>query len=62
VAEDFTKSMEDPTEPLTAAAMRHAQGLGCPPVSGTEQVPLLQRGQRAATVVDGPDVRGVMVP
>ena len=62
VAEDFTKSMEDPTEPLTAAAMRHAQGLGCPPVSGTDQVPLLQRGQRATTVVDGPDVRGVMVP
>jgi C-terminal processing protease CtpA/Prc len=65
VAEDFTKSMEDPTEPLTAAAMRHAQGLGCPPVSGVDQVPLLQRGQhgpREPAVVDGPDVRGVMVP
>lgn len=65
VAEDFTKSMEDPTEPLTAAAMRHAQGLGCPPVSGVDQVPLLQRGQlglREAAVVDGPEVPGVMVP
>jgi hypothetical protein len=63
VAEDFTKSMEDPTEPLTAAAMRHAQG--CPPVSGVDQAPLLQRGQhgpREPAVVDGPDVRGVMVP
>jgi hypothetical protein len=62
VAEDFTKSMEDPTEPLTAAAMRHAQGLGCPPVSGPDQLPLLQRAQRGQPAVDGPDVRGVMVP
>lgn len=62
VAEDFTKSMEDPTEPLTAAAMRHAQGLGCPPVSGPDQSPLLLRAQRGQPVVDGPEVRGVMVP
>jgi carboxyl-terminal processing protease len=63
VAEDFTKPMEDPTEPLTAAAMRHAQGLGCPPVSsGPDQTPLSQRTGRNRPLIDGPDVRGVMVP
>ena len=39
VAEDFTKSMEDPTEPLTAAAVQNAQGLGCPPLPGRINCP-----------------------
>ena len=62
VAEDFTKSMEDPTEPLTAAAVQHAQGLGCPPASGPDQVPLWARMPRARPVSEGSDPPSVMVP
>jgi hypothetical protein len=67
VAEDFTKAMEDPTEPLTAAAIRHASGQGCPVASGPDQQPLWARTLRdlqrqGATLRDGPEWPGVMLP
>lgn len=62
VAEDFTKSMEDPTEPLTAAAVRHASGQGCPAASGPDQQPLLARALRSKPVAEGADLPSVMVP
>ncbi|NBU49211.1 MAG: hypothetical protein EBS47_03750, partial [Betaproteobacteria bacterium] len=62
VAEDFTKAMDDPLEPLIAAAVRHASGQGCPAASGTDQQPLLIRTLRAASARDGVELPGVMVP
>ena len=62
VSEDFTMSLDDPAEPLTAAAMRHAQGLGCPPTSGVDQQILLNRTLRARPAADGSELPGVMVP
>jgi len=67
VAEDFTKAMEDQTEPLTAAAIRHASGQGCPSASGPDQQPLwAQSGpaspRRATPLRDGTELPGVMVP
>ncbi|NBX97174.1 MAG: peptidase S41 [Betaproteobacteria bacterium] len=61
VSEDFTKALEDPGEPLTAAALRHAQGLGCPAVSGQDQSALSSRGLRIRGVIDGPEPSGMMV-
>jgi hypothetical protein len=67
VAEDFTKAMEDPTEPLTAAAIRHASGQGCPAASGPDQQPLWARTLRdlqrqGASLRDGPEWPGAMLP
>ena len=62
VAEDFTKAMDDPTEPLTAAAIQHAQGLGCPAASGPDQLPLWARPARDRLVNEGGERPGVMVP
>jgi carboxyl-terminal processing protease len=62
VAEDFTKSMEDTTEPLIAAAIRHGSGQGCPAASGPDQQPLLGRTVRSLLLRDGPEWTGLMVP
>jgi hypothetical protein len=62
VAEDFTKSMEDPTEPLTAAAVGHASGQGCPAASGPDQQPLLAQALRRKPVAEGADLPSVLVP
>lgn len=62
VAEDFTKTMEDTTEPLTAAAIRHASGQGCPAASGPDQQPLTGRTGRSLRLRDGPEWTGLMVP
>lgn len=62
VAEDFTKSMEDPTEPLSAAAVAHAMGQGCPKAVGTERGPLARPGPALKALRDGPELPGVMVP
>ena len=64
VAEDFRMSMEDPAEPLTAAALMHAQGRGCPATSGPLQTDRRAQAalQRALTpLTDGPEVPGWMV-
>ena len=62
VAENFTVAMEDPRDSLTAAALQHAHSGACPVGVGAERaLPLAERRQRA-TLVDGPDVRGVMTP
>ncbi len=67
VAEDFSKALDDPTESLIAAAIRHASGQGCPTASGPDQQPLWARTVRSlqrqgAALRDGPELPGVMVP
>ncbi|MBM3389014.1 MAG: PDZ domain-containing protein [Betaproteobacteria bacterium] len=67
VAEDFTKALEDPGEPLSAAAIGHARGQGCPAASGPDQQPLWASKLRSLPVSghaqrDGPEWPGLMVP
>jgi hypothetical protein len=61
VAEDFTKQMEDPTEPLLSAALRHLQGLGCPASASSNRSPMARSRAERALGFDGPEVPGLML-
>ena len=69
VAEDFRVSLDDPAEPLTAAALGHVQGRGCPAVgssltaqAATDRRALSAVDRSRPPLVDGPEVPGWMTP
>lgn len=62
VAESFTKSMEDPSDALVAAALQHAQGRGCPAASGPDALPQSRRPSVLRRAMDGPEGSGLMLP
>lgn len=62
VAEDFTRALGSASEPLLAAAIDHADGLGCPVASAAprEQTMAARVKRWSAAAAEGE--RGVMIP
>ena len=62
IAEDFSKALGSPDEPLLAAARNHADGIGCPVLAAPQREQTMSARLRRWAGAAAEGERGVMIP